>query len=514
MDKKSSPLQRSTTVTQVSLPDARFEEYPGTRLLVDKQHLLNSEHEGNDLVLIPQPSDSPDDPLRWSSLRKYLSLGIVCLYSFMCAALTLTGGLLYGALIPEFGASVAYLNVGTAVGLLLIGISNLIWSPLAMKFGRRPVYLLSAILTVASQITGAYATSKSVYNGSRYLMGIAAGPFEQLPAITVDDQFFVHHRGFGLSWYILGVTTGSYLGPIAAGFVIQSMGWRWVLGFYAIFMGMIAIIIFFGLEETAFNRQVHSTGNMTSELPPPTSKKSYWAKVRLITILPTEKSLLMAILEPARLLLHPIVIWSGCVYGFAIAWLVVMSTSANTVFQNPAFGYNFSFTAVGLTNISPLIGGVLILYTGGAGTDRFMVWRAKRNNGIMEPESRIYSVFIGGPIMAAGLFLYGPGAAAGLHWIAPVFGMGLIGAGIPIAGEVALGYVTEAYPTRTGPASAAVITIRNIIGCAMVFASEPWIVHSGLRDAFLTMGFLCLAVFLSGILMIWQGKGCRKRSLK
>jgi len=279
-------------------------------------------------------------------------------------------------------------------------------------------------------------------------------------------------------------------------------------------MGMIAVIIFFGLEETGFDRQAHTFGNTASEQPSPRSQKSYWAKLRLLTVLPTEKSLLMTTLEPCAMLLHPIVIWSGCVYGFAIAWLVVMSTSANIVFQNPAFGYNFSSTAMGLTNISPLIGGVVFLYAGGAGTDRFMVWQARRNNGVMEPESRIYSVFIGGPIMAAGLFLYGPGAAAGLHWIAPVFGMGLIGAGIPIAGEVALGYVTEAYPSRPGPASAAVITIRNVIACAMVFASDPWIIHNGLRDTFLTMGFLCLAVFLSGILMIWKGKGCRKRSVK
>jgi len=130
MEGKTSPLQHSATRTQSPPPDTRFEEYPGTRLLVDRQHLLSSEHEGHDFVLIPQPSDSPDDPLRWSSLRKYISLGIVCLYSFMVAALTLTGGLLYGALIAEFGATVAYLNVGTAVGLLFIGISNLFWSPL------------------------------------------------------------------------------------------------------------------------------------------------------------------------------------------------------------------------------------------------------------------------------------------------------------------------------------------------------------------------------------------------
>jgi hypothetical protein len=295
------------------------------------------------------------------------------------------------------------------------------------------------------------------------------------------------------------------------------MGWRWVVRFYAIFMGMTAIIIFFWLEETGFARDIGIPSEdepaVNFEQPVPTSKKSYLAKLRLFSNFTLRTSLLTTIFEPLKLILDPIVIWAGVIYGFAIAWLVVMSVSVNTVFQNPLYGYNFNFQEVGLTNIAPLIGGLIIIYAGGAGTDRFMVWQARQNNGVMEPESRIYAVFLGGPIMAGGLFLYGPGAAAGLSWIAPVIGMALIGAGMPIAGEVSLGYVTESYPHKAGEASAAAIIIRNIIGCCIVFASGPWIAK-GLRDAFITMGSLCLFVFLSGAFMIWKGKYFRGRTAR
>ncbi|KAL2680338.1 hypothetical protein Neosp_007935 [[Neocosmospora] mangrovei] len=84
-----------------------------------------------------------------------------------------------------------------------------------------------------------------------------------------------------------------------------------------------------------------------------------------------------------------------------------MAFTSNTVFQSPLYGYNFSFTAVGLTSLSPLVGSMILFYVGGAGTDRFMIWQAHRNGGIMEPESRIYAALVAGPIMSAGLVLYG-----------------------------------------------------------------------------------------------------------
>lgn len=49
---------------------------PGTVTLVDIEHVLHARHldSGNgDIVLIPAPSQDPDDPLNWSHKRKLLS---------------------------------------------------------------------------------------------------------------------------------------------------------------------------------------------------------------------------------------------------------------------------------------------------------------------------------------------------------------------------------------------------------------------------------------------------------
>lgn len=276
-------------------------------------------------------------------------------------------------------------------------------------------------------------------------------------------------------------------------------------------MAVVTILAFFFLEETGYNRDDGTSGDFG---PPLHEPKTYVQRLKLVSDLKLPQSLGATIIQPIQLLIEPIILWCACLYGFGIAWLSIMAFTSNTVFQSPLYGYNFSFTAVGLTSLSPLVGSMILFYVGGAGTDRFMIWQARRNGGIMEPESRIYAALVAGPIMSAGLVLYGVGASAGLHWMVPVVGMGLIGAGVPIAGEVSLGYVTECYSHRAGEASTAMITVRNIIACGMIFATEPWINHSGLRDTFIIMGALCLFGFWSGVLLIWKGKSCRRHSAK
>lgn len=195
---------------------------PGTRLLLNPGRDDGSTH----IVLSPEPSSDPDDPLNWSITRKTLSFLVVNLYSFMVAVVALSTAVTYGALIAEFDTTAEYLNVGTAVSILFIGMGNIIWNPVvsfsgcpkirknisltlqALRYGRRPVYILSCLLTGVAQVIAATAQRSDVFVGSRILMGFVAAPFEQLPAVTVNDQFFVHRRGFGLSMYVLAATLG------------------------------------------------------------------------------------------------------------------------------------------------------------------------------------------------------------------------------------------------------------------------------------------------------------------
>lgn len=56
---------------------------PGTIHLVDIQGTLRAKHASggqNDVVLIPAPSDDPDDPLNWSAKRKLLSTASIAMY--------------------------------------------------------------------------------------------------------------------------------------------------------------------------------------------------------------------------------------------------------------------------------------------------------------------------------------------------------------------------------------------------------------------------------------------------
>lgn len=49
---------------------------PGTVHLVDIEHTLHTRHAGrgtSDIVLVPTPSNDPDDPLNWSPRRKLIA---------------------------------------------------------------------------------------------------------------------------------------------------------------------------------------------------------------------------------------------------------------------------------------------------------------------------------------------------------------------------------------------------------------------------------------------------------
>lgn len=346
----------------------------------------------------------------------------------------------------------------------------------------------------------------------RVILGIGAAPFEQLPALTVNDQFFVHQRGFGLSLYVLSIASGSFLGPVAGGFVIESMGWRWVYWFYAIFMGLVAVLIFFGLEETTYDRLLAEPaaedGDGGRQLQG--ARKSFWAMRPVYVVRTTKSSLLAMIFRPFRIIHLPIILWCGIMYGFAVTWLTVMAVTLAAVFQGPV--YHFGYAAAGCTLLGPLVGCLLSVYVGGEGTDRFLLWKAKRNGGIMQCEYRLYPAFIAGPLMGAGLWLYGIGAAHETHWFALIVGTALIGTGLPISAEVALGYSIEAYPSLAGEASVAVVFIRNSIGCAMTWAIEPWIESSGMQNTFIAVGVLAIVAMVSGAPFLVWGEACRRRS--
>jgi MFS family permease len=101
--------------------------------------------------------------------------------------------------------------------------------------------------------------------------------------------------------------------------------------------------------------------------------------------------------------------------------------------------YLWSGEKVGLTNAAALIGSILGTMLAGNVSDWFIIVAARRNKGIREPEHRLILLAVTAIITSGGLVMYGKGVEVGLHWICPVFGMGLMAFGFTassIIGEV------------------------------------------------------------------------------
>jgi hypothetical protein len=58
--------------------------------------------------------------------------------------------------------------------------------------------------------------------------------------------------------------------------------------------------------------------------------------------------------------------------------------------------------------------------------DMWCAWRTKKNNGIFEPETRLYLQAIPFLIASAGCLVFGYGVQKALSWVALFFGFGMI----------------------------------------------------------------------------------------
>ena len=100
---------------------------------------------------------------------------------------------------PGFASAIAKVAYFFTTTSLLQGTSNLFWMPLILKYGRRPMYLISFIGYFATILWAGFAKSYASELAARILIGFFTSAGECIAPLTISDLFFLHERGFYMS---------------------------------------------------------------------------------------------------------------------------------------------------------------------------------------------------------------------------------------------------------------------------------------------------------------------------
>jgi DHA1 family bicyclomycin/chloramphenicol resistance-like MFS transporter len=157
----------------------------------------------------------------------------------------------------EFGVSRAVLSQSLAIYLMAFAASTLFWGPLADRYGRRLVILLSMALYTLGSIGCALADSAETFMLLRVVQGLAAsGGFIAGRAMIRDahDAASAHRA---MSQVMMLFALAPALAPVLGGWLHDQFGWRSVFWFLSIF-GSLLLLMGFLVKETLHDEQRRS----------------------------------------------------------------------------------------------------------------------------------------------------------------------------------------------------------------------------------------------------------------
>lgn len=316
----------------------------------------------------------------------------------------------------QMGFSYELLNDSYAAGCAALAIGGPLLIPFALKYGRRPVYVISTAAQFAIAIWTAKLQTVGDLVAVNTLNCLFGALSEIIVQVTVADVFFVHQRGRMNSYYCWFLNIGGSLAPLVAGYITVNQGWRWVWWWMTIFFGISFIIYVFMFEETKYSKTYDGIdpdqlrNNLANNNEDPKVMASDLKTAEAVVTLEAEDLAPVAIDHtiPLRTYRQRLALWSNSpgsfsslffhsyqplvifatipavfyislVYSIINATITVMITVLSEYLYYPP--YNFNSAQVGLMSLPPFIATSLGLIICGPLSDWSILFLAKRNKG-------------------------------------------------------------------------------------------------------------------------------------
>ncbi|KAK4698040.1 hypothetical protein P7C71_g108, partial [Lecanoromycetidae sp. Uapishka_2] len=503
------------------LDPSRTENVPGTSFVYDDASRLVLDGELDSrlkydrtgavpIILVPQPSDDPNDPLNWPLWKRDLILILLSILSVIASTLSPLLAANTVSLSLLFDVNFTKMALATGYHLLGVGIAGFLFVASARVWGKRHLYLLGTVLIIVSSAWGgSTGTNYKSLLWARIIQGVGLAPFEAL----------VNAR------------------------------WQWSFYFIAIFCGAMLPFIILFVPETAFRRDDFFNTDITGEesahggtapkrhiqdeapsdqspessIPASFEKQPGASSERhrpgnvppkvsfARSLLPfngrkTDENIFKLVVRPLLLFLHPAVLWACLIQGTLIGWTVMIGVVLAAIFLGPPLW--FSEVETGYMYTGPFVGAILGFLLAGFLSD----WSAKvmirQNKGVYEPEFRILLVIAQLVFGCAGL--YGFGITANnvnrYGWFWPDFFFALEVMGMVLGAVASALYIVDAHRDIAVEAFTCLLIFKNVFSFGLTFGAYDWLVAAGILKVFYIIGSVQVGICLLSIPMYLLGK--------
>jgi MFS family permease len=384
---------------------------------------------------------------------------------------------------------------------LFMGIGNLFAVPLAMAIGRRPVFIITLVLLVASGIGCALAPNLTAHIAFRDLMALAAGPSEALCPLVVQEVHFLHERGRKIAWFVFieNVVCGVFF--IVSTYIVEAAGWRWWYGTFTIINVAVLILSYFLFTETMYDRPedatqgaVHLDFNDKGEVdkmgdthriirvttahgnvlePERFGRRTWKQDLKLFPVKAKWPVLLVFYKDLLRGLAIPIILWLLLLNGaFLGLYIITTATFAGVLIPPP---YSWSFQSLGYIFIGQIVSCVIFLPLLGYGNDLMIKTISKLRGGVYQPEYRFFNLIIPSIVAVVCGVMYGQ-AAAYPHqysWGAVVVTFNGVFFAFLGANVVGVTYAVDAFPLKSEAFLVLICAGRGLISFALSYSVLP-----------------------------------------
>ncbi|KAH7324876.1 major facilitator superfamily domain-containing protein [Stachybotrys elegans] len=212
-------------------------------------------------------------PPRYSILTTWEKRGLVAAATFIALFSPLSAQIYLPAITSiaqELDISNSQVNLTITTYMILQGIVPMFVGSLADSGGRRPAYMLCFTIYIAANIGLALAPSYGAILGLRALQSSGSSSTVALCTAVVADAVTSAERGQYIGITALTSVLAPSLGPVIGGALAQSLGWRSIFWFLAIFAGAAFSLFVMFFPETC--RTLVGDGS----IQPPLTHRTIW----------------------------------------------------------------------------------------------------------------------------------------------------------------------------------------------------------------------------------------------